>query len=281
MGYVEQYAAIVGELIKLRGDAGIDSTGNRVPLMTGDDTVGVLGLYTRGLIAAISRRGIIVASAFATADGKITSGLSADASASDVASAYLIAKSHTRTPAQYLAARASSPSWRRLCPADSAEIAAARAAGYGYVVTFEPVRDLQGIRDDQLEQIYFLRESIDEYERALYASSSAFALYGAGKISKDAAATFLLAIRQLGRSLDVMSENPPTTFVQDLRGALKASAGATAVALEEGAKTAGEWAANVADTAGRVAGGFTGGFLANAGLLTLVIAGVVVYKVIP
>lgn len=261
MGYVAQYPALVAELLRLRGSLGTDSKGNAVPSLTGDDTVGVLALYASGLVNAIASRAKVVLAEYVDASGIVP----------PLRVPFVM---HSpQSPRAFLAAPATSIAWKRTI------------AGAAWT----PAREGSDLRDPQAEQVYFLRESITTYEAALRATVQGFELYGSWvdrtkvsvKLSRDQVSAFLASVRSLGTSLDVMGENAPTTLMQDLRGALKASAGATGEALKEGADLAGRVAAGVSNTLGEMTGNFLEGFLKNAGLLTLVIAGIVVYKVMP
>lgn len=282
MGYAERYPAVAAELVSLRASLG-RVNGYDVPALSPADMTGVLGVYTRGLLAAITRiaNAGIVPSSFVDDEGIITTGIGGGVA--------------TISVARYLAGYPESDGrrWSRIVAlsVDEADYVKQTNAGKGW----SPARaatlkasdvfgglltpDFGSLRDPQGELVLFARQAVDDYQKAIDAITAAIQTYGDAP-NKNAAAAFLSKIRALGGDLDSLAEAPPTTLTADLKGAMAAAFNASGEALETIGNKAGEIAGKVGNVAGQIAGSTLEGFFSTANLLTILIAGVIVYKVI-
>lgn len=175
------------------------------------------------------------------------------------------------------------PAWRRAVTSPTqAQQDRANATPWdssSHALVYEPARDPSVLRDEQLEQIAFLRQAVDYYDTALGQVSAATFVFKSNALSgltgKAIIDVFLRAIRQLGDQLDAMGEYPPTTLAQDVRGALGYALDESAKAAEAVVEQGGKAAAWVANETGKLAGAAANGFLSSANLTTLAAVGVV------
>ena len=154
--WVDQLQPIVEALSKKHG-----SYDEKTPRMNAPEMLAIIALYSGRLPVAIDRiMSRVVRSDFVTKDGLFTS--SADL--------MIIATLDEITSARYLfnsVQGTGQPAWRRV-PAglSTAQINKARVAGIKGEITYEPARNPSELRDNKLEHIYFLRESINAYQAA-------------------------------------------------------------------------------------------------------------------
>lgn len=272
MGFTDEYPKLVAELVRRNGkyEAG-------VPRLRVADMLAVLGLYSRAMLSAIPRIATsgIVRSDFVTEDGIWT------APAGTARSPWLLATADTISPAQYLTESIGieGAAWRRTpSKLTDEQINKAKLAGIAASkITYEPAREGALVRNDQAELVHFLRQTIADYDRALGAATLAVLLYPSSPASIELCKSFLSAIRAAGADLDVLAENPPTTWGADVRGALGAALDASEKAVVTIAEAGGSAAAWIGNAAGKVAGAATAGFFSTANLATLAVAGVVGY----
>lgn len=263
MGWVDAYPKILAELTRKRGQYAPN-----IPRLTKADMVGTLAQYSTSLANALSTVADRIArSEFATASGVFIP-LGA------------IASANTLTPQTYLSecvAPNKTTPWKRT-PSKLTDDQLIKLAGLSPSGTYEPVRDPTILRNEQTELIGFLRGAVADYQRALDQIAYAVSFYPLQTTApQDTCKLFLSSVRALGSDLDVLGENPPTTFGQDVRGALAASTDASAKALETVGNAAGRAAGFVGNAVGNVAGSALSGFFDKANLVTLAVAGVVGY----
>jgi len=261
VGWVETYPLIVAELVRKNG-----SYEAKVPRMRASDMMAFAGLYTRSVISAIER----------SSDQIVRSDLINDEGIFSANVIAVIASFDAITATQYLSQ--SSPTdkpWKRTpTKLTDAQIARAHVAGIK-AITYEPARSSTIVRNEQLEQLSFLRQTIADYQRALDQVVNALYLYPFSNASADICKSFLSAIRALGSDLDVLRENPPTTLAQDVSAGLGVALNRSAKAVETIGEAAGKTAAWVGDQAGKVAGATLGGFFEQATVLSILVIGAV------
>ncbi len=246
----------------------------RTPKVRASDMIAVLGLYSRALPGTIAKRADMgcVRSDFVTSDGlfQARSGLvhitTLDAIGNEQYVFQTVAPSsavaYKRTPSKLT----------------DAQIEMARKAGIAVKsITFEPARTSSYFRNDQTEQMTFLRQTIYDYQRALDQIALAVTMYPGVLASQAIGKNFWLGMRALTVDLEVMAENPPTGLLADIKGSFGAALEASEAATVELANKAGSAAAWVGNAAGKVAGAAASGFLDSANLATLVVAGIVGY----
>jgi hypothetical protein len=137
--------------------------------------------------------------------------------------------------------------------------------------------------NDEVYALSFLRSAVGSYDKCLEAAANAIrnvALATDRALLSDANA-FWNGIRELCSNLDVIIDDPIAYYGDRLKKGADAAKEATKDALEDVSEFAGKAAAEIAAEAGEIAGrttsGFSEGFLKNAGILSFVVAGLVVY----
>lgn len=143
--------------------------------------------------------------------------------------------------------------------------------GPGGVGSFQPASRWSPVDNSSLRT--FLRDAINDYQRCLTAMASAIQLYPSTLASADLCRAFMGGLRSFAADLEVLGENPPTTFADNFKGAIVA-------ALDASANAAGEIAAGAGNLVGDVAGSAASGFLSAANLTTIAVAGLVGYIVL-
>lgn len=241
MSWVSTYPQVIAALAQKNGR--YDAT---TPKLSPSDMVAVMGLYGGSIVSALRGHtdGLYVYGSVGS-DGRVLY----DYAPQIPADVYTFAS----VPSSAIA-------WRRQPQHDNP-----------FFRSYEPGRKGNLLRSDQLEQVAFTRQMIDDYQKALDAITLALHAYPyGGTCARDFCASFLSKVRALGGDLDVLAESPPTTFSADVRGAL-------GVALNASTTAAGELAAKIGNVAGEVVGNVAGGFFGAASLTTLVVAGLVGY----
>jgi hypothetical protein len=262
MAWVAAIAPIVDSLAARNG-----RYNERVPKMRPSDMVALVGIFSQSLPTAIDRiAGKVTRSDFVSSDGLF----------SPPASLALMATMDMISSADYVfrsVPPSSSAFWRRTPSSlTDAQRNKARLAGIAGAPTYEPARDGSVVRNDQLELVTFLRQTITDYQRAIDAAGQAIALYPMNQIaSVDLCTMVLRAVRELAADLEVLAENPPTTLSSDVKGAFGVALKASEKATVELANAAGDAAAHAANLAGEVAAAAAGGFLNAANLATLAV----------
>ena len=253
MAYVDQYPAIVAKLVSVRGSFGaVDSTGAALPAMTAQDMTALLALVFGGLKAGITKSCDLIAPVSVCDD----SGVVKDTTSAGV-------WGHEVSVDAYLAGVGGTLGHQRT-PSDAfvADVAGA----------YEPALMPNLIKGEETGILGFAWQAVDDYNACLVVGAGAFLSYPSGPVATNMAQTFLCSFRALCADIDTLGEASPVSLADALKGAIGAAANASA-------KSAGELAAAVGNAAGEVGGSFLEGFLGNAGIVSLALAGVVLYKV--
>jgi len=129
----------------------------------------------------------------------------------------------------------------------------------------------------QPELLRAVHEMVVAWDVAIKASANGIWSAGAditSKINNTDNSSFWAGIRKICTQLDVLAENPPPSTLESVKSA-------AAHALDESTKFAGKATAEIANQVGKLAGqtgaGFLGGFLENATIMSVVVAGIAVW----
>lgn len=253
--WAESVAPLVTAVAKVNG-----RYDERTPKLKASDMISMLGNFSRHLPSQITRIASagVLPSSTVTDEGTPAGGLSA----------FIV----PMNPSDYLfhsTAPDSKTAWRRI-PGDSTIASAPIPA------TWEPARERSLIRNDQLELLTFLRQSINDYQRA--SDQITFSLIMSGTVASEAASkSFMSALRAFASDLDVLQTNPPTTLAEDIKGGAKAAAAASAEATTKIAEAGGNAAGFVANQIGKAAGAAASGFLDSANITTLLVGSLIGY----
>lgn len=124
---------------------------------------------------------------------------------------------------------------------------------------------------EEHELMSFARQTMVPWQSAI--DAAALMLSGAamaGDVAdSDASRVLLDSIRKVCSQLDVIGENPPTSTWDKLKGAARA-------AITETEQFAGKAAAQLAEEVGKAAGNVASGFFDQAGITSLIVAGIAV-----
>jgi hypothetical protein len=280
MGYADQYNAMVAELVRIRGSLGVDSKGWTIPKLSASDMIAVVGKYAAGLAGAIDGDPARKVAHVIVQSKYVSDGIYDPMKQGIMQSAGVV----SITSQRYLGgAPIAGAAWKRVPGLSDTELTKSRLS-YGYTapansIPFEMAREDSYLRSTELVLLGFARQAVDDYQRAIDACSSAAESHGQTP-SKNAVSAFLSAIRPLGASIDVLGENPPPTWIEDFKGAMKATGEEVGAALEKGGELAGKAAAGLGNIAGEIGGNFIGGFLSNAGPYAIAIGAYVAWKYI-
>lgn len=251
---------VIAALIQLRGEGARDAVGNRLPLISALDTIPILGRYAPMLQDCIGQlqdhhgapRGAIDVQ-YVGDDGLVDGGFAA---ASAIANRIKLV--------DYLAGYGADgrAHERRL------SLTATKA------YTFYVGELFSNMAETGL--VSFHRQAIADWQRGINASASAIRHNAMNLTAPMAAvdnAAFWAAIRSLASSLSVIKANPPEDVFDRIKGA-------TSDALDKTGTFIGESAAKLAEKAGEIAGHTAQGFFAEAGIASMLVAGLAVYMVI-
>lgn len=138
--------------------------------------------------------------------------------------------------------------------------------------TFEPWIVHDPITGDETALLSFLRSMIGDWQRCVDAAANMIATVPtvSTQTSPGQASEFLAALRGLCVSLDVLRENPPVSSARKIRDA-------ALEALRDTEEFAGKAAADIAGSVGQGAGLVAHGFFSEAGVTSLVVAGIAVW----
>lgn len=240
------YEATRDALRSIRGEGPLGPDGVAIALVTGLDTISVLGQLAPAVVNAIKawnrhqgNQDGVLRSVFVDDDGhgKTTIG-------------------PTIPVESYVAGYGELPTaWRR----------SQTRSGDTYEISF--------IADDEPDLFGFLRTAVNHWQRAIDASVSAIRSCGVAVTNTAGSLeikVFWAAIRDLCTDLDVLHENPPQPYWDKIRAAAIDS-------VHQTEQWAGKTAAELAAEAGKLAGNVGKGFFAEAGALSLVVAGIAVW----
>jgi hypothetical protein len=243
------YPGVVTAMRGLRGDGATGTDGNVMPLFQASDGIPVLGQISPGLVSAVRgylKQDRVPRSDIVSADNiaDILSGI-ADASTDGTSS---ISVAEYVSGVGYPGA-----AWRR-SNSIGGELYEPFSVGFEY------------------DLLTFVRQAMSDWQRAV--DSAAIMLSNAVNASdiadQEASATFLSALRALCTDLDILRENPPMSTLDKLKGATRA-------AVDSVEDFAGKSAAQASEEVGRLAGNVSSGFFSQAGITSLVVAGIAVY----
>lgn len=214
----------------------------RTPKMSMADMAGLIGMYAQTFPSAIHRVcPVITRSEFVDESGELISDI--------------VGNSINFSPEVYLF------QW---IPTG----ATAWIRGPGGVGSFQPAARSEYVDNSHLRS--FLRDAITDYQRCLAQVAAAIQSYPTGMASAPICRLFMSGLQAFASDLEVLGENPPTTFADNFKGAVSA-------ALDASAHAAGEIAAGAGNVIGNVAGSVASGFFSSANLTTIAVAGVVGY----
>lgn len=287
MGFRDEfYPQTVAAMIQRNGEAAPDALGNRLPITKAVETIAILGTLSPHIVRILEqfqqrmdapkigamRETYVTAAGFMnladapapiSAPGEIEPMFGGDIVANDrkwrdafnlvTWKEYLAGfpkpgKPYARTPVSRL--------------------------GQGYWVPWMPAVRVESWAETDLYT--FLCQMVGEWQMAVDAGAAGIRAQANANNPMSSAnnAAFWSTIRRLTASMDVIDENPPRDFFDRVKGAVKQSVNDS---LDKTAEFAGEAAAVLAEKTGEIAGKFTQGFFAEAGITAIVVAGLAIY----
>lgn len=278
----EWYTATTEQLISLVGTGAIDpATGYNVPNISSLDTVALLGVITPVLARAITNfcsqtghagsiaaRSDLVDSTGAFLDIPLEAIVDPDTAFLNDVKVYL-----QNQPDPTYQGQTSAAPWRRY-PVFAALPSAGDDTIQSYEVYSGGVSSISNQSQADNTVLQSLRQAIADWQRMVQASASAIYANSADTTNPaplDDVSEFMSALRGLCSDLDVLQENPPALSVVDaLRDALAKASEFTGKAL-----------ADVSDELGKQIGialsNFSSGFIANAGIVSIIVVGLVIH----
>jgi hypothetical protein len=281
------YPSTIQALLGIAGPGFEDAnTGITMPNLSAIDTMAILGLVTGSVVSAIERfnrdtngisdkRQSAILSSDVDGDGVLVDLEVILGQAMGDATHHIDAKTYLSYPTDLSeAGMASSTPWRRYPPSETQD---GLWAGLPRMDTSFEVYVVNAVykTDARVVTIGMVRQMIADYQRMVMACSSAIYACSADVTNpapQDDLTEFLGALRSLCADFDVLNENP--TEFASIAEALHAALAKTS---EFVGKALADISAEVGKQAGIVGAGVTGGFLENAGLLSIVVVGIVIY----
>lgn len=257
----EYYPQTVALMIQRYGESAPDSSGNRLPITTPIQTLGVLGSLAPHVIRILesfqSRQGVSAEVRGALPERFVDGSGFADYTAGQLGEVIT-----SLLPWKDYVAGIPKPGY------PPARTTLARTGQY--FVPWLPSGFVGSWQETDLQT--FLRQMMFDWQAAVDASAEGIRSQANTNdpMTPINNATFWAAIRRLTSTMDVIDENPPRDFFDRVKGAVS-------TALDQSAQFAGEAAAGLSQKAGEIAGNFGKGFFAEAGILSLVVAGIAVY----
>jgi hypothetical protein len=267
------YPSTIQNLIQISGLGDNDEvTGAGMPNLSAIDTMALLGLVTPAVVSAIER--------FAKQQGVLPPILRSDRV--NVDGTYRVQpeydgpgiprpETEMTDVAKYLGYQTdfqsvglvSEAPWQRYPWAESTEAS-----------SFEPYVSANA-DSESLAYLGFIRQMISDWQRMVDSAASAISQNSADATQPAPThdlSEFLRALRSLCADFDVLNENPPE--LGKITDALK-------FALAKSSEFVGKAAALVSEevgkTAGIIGGNLTEGFLANAGILSIIVVAIVIH----
>lgn len=267
-------------------------TGNPMPNLSAIDTIALIGIVSPAVVSAINRfnsqyndvsdaKKAVVVSSNVQPNGQlngaaaILAGSTGDAfdviTAGATQAIWSDAGSYLQfSPDPAYSGQQSATPWRRYSVWD------AMAGMMGDTPnSFEPYAVDADDNKGTGTVLGFLRQLISDYQHMIDASASAIATNAANTTNPappDDLGTFIRSLGAVCSDLDVLGENPPAAV--DISGALRY---ALSKSSEFAGKAVAEIANEVGKTAGNVGANLLGGFLENAGLMSILVVGLVGY----
>ncbi len=247
--YPNAQAAIGG----LRGLGATGSDGVAMSLLTGTDTIGVLGQLSPAVVGAIkSFESKTAGDAFA--DRVVASDqLNIDGSIDNIGA--LSDSSNSITVEAYVAGFGDAGS-------------AYRRSVIPGTATYEIF-----LASDEEDLFSLLRGAMESWQACCDASASAIESCGvdtSALVSTQSLATFWQCVRVLAGNLDQLNSNPPTSYADRIKESAIA-------ALHKSETFAGEAAAALSHEVGNAAGNVAHGFFDTAGMTSVIVAGIAVF----
>lgn len=268
------------------GSAGIsDVDGANMPAISSLDTVGLLGALTPSLVSALNRfsqstghpGSVAVISSAVDANGvlNVLEKVEEILSSGGIETGLTIADAKTYLQYQpdptYSGQSTASP-WKRYSP-----WSAVPSTGNDTLQSYEPystTSEWQSQNDSNAAVMGLLRQAISDFQGCVDASASAIYTNSANATAACPVSDlqeFLSKLRALCSDLDVLEENPPEI---SLKAALDYAVGKSS---EFVGKAAAEISSEIGKQVGNVGGNFLSGFLENAGLLSVIVVGLIVH----
>lgn len=253
------YPQTITAMRSLRGDSSLGTDRVVMPLLRASDGIAMLGQVSPNVVNAIISFERDQASAYG---GKVGRSDLLDDGVMERTMVNLATMAGTALPAaEYVAGYgiALNAPYRRWPP-----------KGGDY--TWEPFIVDSAIGGNQEGLLTFVRQMMGDWQRAV--DSAAAMISAVPNVSNNAdpqlVSTFLWHLRALCRDLDVLRENPPQTTAQRIKDA-------AINAVRDTEEFAGQAAAQIAGAVGEGAGLVARGFFAEAGVTSLIVAGIAVW----
>lgn len=124
---------------------------------------------------------------------------------------------------------------------------------------------------EEYELMSFARQAMTPWQAAIDAAALMLsnAAMASDMADEDATRVLLDSVRKVCTQLDILSENPPASNWDKLKGAARA-------AITETEQFAGKAAAQLSEEVGKAAGNVASGFFDQAGITSLIVAGLAV-----
>lgn len=262
MGFRDQYyPQTVAVLITRNGESAPDPSGNRMPITSAVDTLGVLGTLAPQVIRILEN--------FQNRTGSIDDVRGA-------ANERYVDQDGFFTPdaAELSTALSDVLPWKDYVagyPRDDNAAARTTLSHAGtYYVPWLPPRAFSAFSETDLQ--VFLRSMMTDWQHCVDASAAG--IRASANTSQPMPAVniqiFWAAVRRLCTTMDVIDTNPPLDFFERVKGAVS-------TALDQSAEFAGKAAAGLAEKTGEIVGNFGKGFFDQAGILSLAVAGIAVF----
>lgn len=275
------YPTMMANLAKLVGWGSPGADGQDMPNLSAIDTVALLGVVTPSLVSAIVRfnqqangsdaahvgapvsaldsTGMLV---FSGDPNEVTnpSGDPTQATDPNTATTFI----DVNTYLQYQPANdgtSGNASWERWGP--------------DFISGYAPWYSNTVIANGYPAILMLVRQAIADWQRMVAASSSCLLIASANATSPadmDSLSEFMSALRALCSDFDVLNESPAK--LDGIADALRDALGKTSEFI---GRTAADIAGEVGKQAGIIGAGFSGGFLENAGVLSIIVVGIIVH----
>jgi hypothetical protein len=255
------YPFAIDAMRNLRGDGAAGSDRVTMPLLNASDGIAILGQLSPALVSAITSFQYSQAKSFGANVGR-----------SDLLDDGVL----DNQPAALA----------RMAESGALLSIADYVAGYGYAMDrpylrfpprggddrYEPFLVHSDVVSDQDGLLAFLRQTIGDWQRAV--DAAAVMISSVPNVTNTAhpqdVSTFLWCVRALCRDLDVLRENPPKSSGARIKEAVNS-------AVHDTEEFAGKAAADIASQVGQGAGLVAKGFFSEAGVTSLIVAGIAVW----
>lgn len=278
------YPTMMANLAKLVGWGPPGSDGQDMPNLSAIDTVAVLGVVTPSLVSAIVRfneqanggtAGNVGAPSFLVADdgqvaaasiqGELTSAVGMHGTAT-------VPNTTAANPGAFIDVNA----YLQYQPLDDGASGGRPWERFADFINGYQVWYVSTVLTNGYPAILSLvRQAIADWQRMVNASASCISIAAANTTQpadEESLSEFMSALRALCSDFDVLNENPAR--VDAIAEAIRAAIAKTS---EFVGKVTADIATEVGKQAGIIGGNLTGGFLENAGVLSIIVVGIVVH----